>query len=195
MTKLKFSIFIICVVAVLFCTGAVFAQNAISPEKKALILEIKELNGMQGWSVKVEMNSTNIGDALMAVLDKEQELTDAQKQELKKIASEGKERLEKQMGDFVLDKTLSSQLFDEVFIQLFDKNFTESELLEMVVFYRTATGQKASKFMRGFVNQLNKSYSEAYSGKLKEFANSKLQEEIKLLEQKIKETKSRKNEG
>jgi hypothetical protein len=181
-----------CLAAVLSCVNPAFAQQSISSEKKALIGEIRELTGMKNLAAKTEMTKTNIGNAVLSVLDKDKELTDTQKQELKKFAIEGKDRLEKQIRDFSADKTISSQLFDEAFIQLYDKNFNDRELQEMAAFYRTPTGQKATKFMAGFINQLTKTFSESFGKKVQEFGSSKLEEEIELLKQKIKEMKDRK---
>lgn len=191
MLKLNFTILVICLAAVLFCTNSVFSQQSVSPEKKDLIQEIQDLTGVKKFSVQTKFSSTNIGDALAPLLEKEKELTDDQKLELKIFFSETKEWLEKQIRDFSADKAISDQVAEEVSFQLFDKNFTESELREMVVFYRTPTGQKAAKFMINYTSQLGKLFGDSYNKKLKEFAESKLNEANELIKQKIKELKNK----
>lgn len=194
MKKLNFTIFTVCLAAMLFCADPALAQQRIFSDKKILIEELRQLTGMQNLVVKQEVSTSNIGDSLMPLVEKDKELTDDQRRELKKQAVEGNERIEKLIRDFMADTTISSQLFDEVFFQLYDKNFTETELREMVVFYRTPTGQKSAKFMSGFINQLSKTYGAAFGQKFREFVTSKLQEEVELLKQKIQEVKTAKLE-
>lgn len=138
---------------------------------------------------------SDIGEILKSPIEKDQELTSEQKQEMRRLASEATVRLEKVMRDYTADATLSAQLFEETSLQLFDKTFTESELQEMVVFYRTPTGQKAAKFMTGLTGKLTRAFTEAFTQKFRTFVNSKLQEEMEQLKQKIKEAKNKKPEA
>lgn len=193
MIKLNSTTFAICIAIVLFCSSSASAQESVYSDKKALIKEIQDLTGMKDLSVKQEVSETNIGDALMLIMEKDKELTDAQKQELKKFIIEGKERIEKQIRDYTADKALAAQLFEEVFVQLYDKNFTEAELREMVVFYRTPTGQKSAKFTSNFINQIIKAYKQAFTQKMQDFASLIFKEEAERLKQKIQETKKPKS--
>lgn len=195
MKKPNFTVIAVLTAFILFCANSVSAQNQGSPsQKKALIQEIQELTSMKSLIPETKMSNLNIGDLLLQLVEKDKELAEAQKQELRKPAQEAKERLEKQVIAYSEDSTVIIPMFEEVFFKLYDKTFTEDELREMVVFYRTPTGQKAAKFMRDLVSQLHKDFIAVFTQKFKEFTNSKLQEEWNQLKQKIMEMKKPKLE-
>jgi hypothetical protein len=195
MKKFNFALFSIFVaVVVLSCSNFAFAQQGIPAEKKALILEVRDLTGMTNLTAKTGFTSTTVGKALNNVVNSDKDLTGGQKQELQKSITEGTERLENQIREFSEDKAISEQTFEEAFVGLYDKNFTEAELRELVVFYRTPTGKKAAAFMNKFNDQIMKAFSDAFGKKLQDFASSKLEAEVELLKQKIKEMKNKKLE-
>jgi len=195
MKRINFTLFFFCAAFIIGCSERTFAQQEIATEKRNLIQELRDLTGLKKLGVKTGFTSTNIGEVLISIIEKDKELTEAQKQELKKTVVEAQNRLEKQIRDFSEDTTISTQLSEEVSFQLFDNNFTESELREMVVFYRTPTGQKSLKFFSGYTKQLEKAFTEAYSKKLQDFLGAKLQAEIDWLKEKIKELKDKKLEA
>ena len=158
-------------------------------------MEIRELTGMKNLSAKTEMKATNIGDALLKVIDQDKELSGDQKRELRKVAAEGSARLENMIRDFTADKNNSDRIFEEAFIQLLDKNFTEEDLRAMAVFYRTETGKKSAQFMMRAFDQISKTFSSLFSKQLQEYMNKKLDEEIELLKQKIADIKKSKSEA
>jgi len=186
----------------LFSSGVVLAQPAqpagdvvISAEKKAFIQEILEISGVKSFRVKMELSGTDVGKVLVRMVDDDKDLTAEQKSELKKSAVEAKDRLEKNMRDYMADTSISDKLFAEVSTQIFDINFTEAELLEIVTFYRTPAGQKAAKFMTGVVNQLSKNYSDTFGKKFREFITARVNAEVEQLNQKIREVKAQKLEA
>jgi hypothetical protein len=192
MKNLKFTLFLICA---LFSAGQVSAQQNISPEKKAMIQEILEITGVTNFRVELKLSSTDIGNALTGLVDGDKELTNAQKEELKKPAFEAKDRLEKILRDYMADTANSDKLYAETSAKVFDSNFTEAELQEMVAFFRTPSGRKAAKFIMGLDGKLSKAYSAAFTEKLREFMTIKLEIEMEQLKQKIKEVKTKKLEA
>lgn len=185
-------VFIIFSAIVLFGVTSAFAQQSISPEKTALIREVMELTGTDKLGVKTEVSSIDFEQSLLSLIEQDKDLRDSQKQELRKLAAEAHKRVEQQLRGFNADEANSSQLLQEVGIRLFDKNFTEDELRELVVFYRTTAGGKSAKFMMTFVTDLSNAYGEEYSQKIQVFLTTKANEEIELFKARIKEIKKKK---
>lgn len=179
--------FFITVVVILFFAITGLAQQSISPEKKALIQELRELTE----SATLDFSATfgNIKEPFTAQIEKDTELTDSQKQELKKLIVETRERLDKQAQDFLADKSIKKQITDEIVIPMYDKQFIETELRELITFYRTPTGQKAAKFMLTVNTKLANAIGEAYKKKLQDFMTPKLQMEFEQIPKKIREAK------
>ena len=163
MKKLTLKTLIIFFAITLLGVSSIFSQETISAEKRTLIQEVMELTNTVNLGVKTEFKVTDFQDSLLAMIAQDKELDDSQRLELKKIVSESNERITKQIQDFNEDKNNSSDLLKEVNFRFYDKTFTENELKELVVFYRTPTGQKSAKFMMSFVNQLSQQYGEIYN--------------------------------
>lgn len=181
---------ILCASFVLCGAATAFSQQVITAEKRALILELRQLTGTKNLSVQQEIKSTDIGDVLMRIIDADKELNSEQKQDLRKIALAAKDRLEREMRNFMADQTISDQLFEAAFVEQFDKGFTEDELREIVVFYRTPAGQKSAKFLLTVIDKASDSFSKALSKKLSEYVNTKLSEEIERLRKEIQRAKT-----
>jgi hypothetical protein len=183
--------------AVILCSSLTgLAQQSISPEKKALILELRGLIEPETITLSANLSSTpSTNDPYTAQVEGDPELTDAQKQELKRFIAESNERVNKQIRDFFADKEMMRQISEEVGYQVYDKIFTDAELRELVTFYRSPTGQKAIRFMPTARSQLAKAFKEAFEQKLQEFMKPKIQKEMEEKQKKIREAKVTKNEG
>jgi hypothetical protein len=84
------------------------------------------------------------------------------------------------------------ELSEKVIYQIYDKAFTESELNELVAFYRTPTGQKAASFLRSLSSQVQKEFGEVIQAKLNNVLQPAIQIEVEKLKQRIKEAKAKK---
>ena len=93
--------------------------------------------------------------------------------------------------DSVADKAQIMELSEQVIYQIYDRAFTESELNELVTFYRTATGKKAAGFLRGLSSQVQKEFGEVIQVKLNNVLQPAIQIEIEKLKQRIKEAKAK----
>lgn len=192
MKKSNFVLIFVCAVLILFGSQSASAQQFEDrTEKKALVKELRELLGMKGMSAETKLDSTNVGDTLLDLLEKDKELTGDQKKELKQAALAGKARLEKQLLDFTADKSVTDGMFEDVFFDLYDRNFTLGEIREIVVFYRTEAGQKAARFSWRMLNEFNKEFSDAYGVKVKEFIDKIIEAESERLRHLINEIKKR----
>lgn len=197
MTKPNFKLLFICAAITVFCADTLLAQHieSISPEKKALIQEFREVIGMQNITFSADVRSVNIEETFTKIIDSDNELTASQKGELKKEIVGIKERINKQLQTFFEDKAATRQLSETLSIEVYNKNFSESELREMIAFFKTPTGQKAVKFLFSVRTQLQNAFQEGLTKKVQELVGAKIQEEIKQLREKITEMKNKRKEG
>ena len=179
---------------VLFSAVPGLGQQNISPEKKALIQELRELTEPGIYSMSASQSATpRTKEPYTSQVENDAELTDAKKQELKRFIAESNERIDGLIRDFFADKAMMKQISEGVGFQVYDKSFTEAELKELIAFYQTPTGQKALKFMPTVRKQLEKAFGEAFDQRVKEFLTPKMEAEIEQIQTKIREAKAAKN--
>lgn len=179
------------------CLGMLIAGNAdaqtpapmSAPEKRALILVIRDLTGIGGFKVTNEIKDSNLTDVLRAVINNDKRLSESQKDALKPALNDAIARFEKAVNEFLTDDALSTRLFEDVFVGLYERNFNEAELKELVTFYRTPTGKKAAALSLRFFDDLNKAFTDAWTERLKQLIDTKLKEESDVLKKRVDEVK------
>jgi len=183
-------------IMIAFC-GAVStsAQQAKSTEKQALVSEFRKLTGADKVNTSINFSLDGIKESLSAMVEGDKELTDKQKQELRKSAAEAAAGIAKVADDFFANKSEITQLSEEVIYQIYDKAFTETELKEVIAFYRTPAGQKAVVFLPSLSSQVQKEFGEVIRVKLEKVIQPKIQRETEQLKQKIADVKARKGEN
>ncbi len=195
MTKQIFMAFIVSVSAVLFYSSTAFAQQAvISPEKLALINELRDLSTTSKFSINIDTKETKFEDPYAAKADKDTTLSEEQKKAIRDAAIETKAKIDKAFADFS-DPSSVSRLFEEFSIKMYDESFSENELTETINFFKTPAGQKVAKFMLYFIDNLNKNFGKFYDQKAKDFLTKKVIEESKILKKRIEEIRNGKLEA
>ena len=169
-----------------------FAQQVPSTEKQALISEFRNLTGANNVNSSINFSSDGIQEILSSIVEQDKEITEAQKPELREAVAEATARVDKIARDFLADKSQIIGLSEAVIYQIYDKAFTESELKELIAFYRTPTGQKAARFLPGLSSQVQKDFGEVISRKLQNLIQPKIQTETQQLKQKIRDVKAKK---
>lgn len=195
MSNLNFKTLFILIALVLLSGNSSLAQQSVSPEKEALIREFRELTGSQNITLSVKMTSADIEDSFFAMIERDKELTDAQKKELQKSVETANARIDKELQDFFADKAGIQQLSEETALALYDKNFTEAELRELITFYQTPIGKKSLVFLMSEKNQLAEAFGEAFKLKLQNFIQPIIEREQELLEREIKKMKEKRTIG
>lgn len=171
-----------------FCGLNSFSQQDISPEKKALIQELRQLTESATFvtsSIEMKANINVKTDDL----ENNPSLTEAQKQEVRKLIAESKQHLDLAMKNYLADQTIVQQINDDIGFQLFDTNFTDDELKELIAFYKTPIGQKAAKNMPAIRSQLLKSFAKQREQKAGEFMTPVIKAEMERLQKKVAELK------
>lgn len=185
---------LVALTAVVLCSAATgLAQQSISPEKKALIKELREMVEPQPITLTANLSTTPVSqETYTAKIESDPELTDAQKKELKNFIAESAKQINEQIHDFFADKELMKQLSEEVGLQVYDKNFTDAELRELIAFYRSPTGQKVVSFMITAKSQMVEAFEKAVSQKLQEIFKPKMQDVMEEMQKRIREAKAKK---
>ena len=189
MNKIKFLIFVFGVIII--GANSVFSQQTSDTNKKALITNFRKLTGADKVNLSANI-STDISDDLNALLNQEKEITEAQKQELKKIIGEANERVNKTAKDFLNDQQTMTVLAEEIIYQIYDKTFTENELKDLITFYQTPVGQKAAAFLPTLSKQVEKAFTDSVIAKLQVIVVPKIQAEENQFKEKLKDIKKQK---
>lgn len=171
---------------------AVKAQEPGTTEKKDLVMKFRTLTGADNVNLGINVSFEDVKNDLVGSVDGDKELTDSQKQELKKSAVEAYDRLDKQLKEFLNDRPKITALSEAAVFQVYDQSFSEPELRELIGFYSTATGQKALKFLPTLSAQVQQSFQSMLLPKVQEFITPKIRAEGDQLKQKIQETKTKK---
>ena len=187
-TKLTFLIIIL----VTTC-GSISVANAQSADKHDLITEFRKLTGADNVNGSINFSSDGIREILWAIVAEDKDLTDAQKQNLRKPVDEATARVDKTIRGFLNDQTQIAKLSEEVIFRIYDTTFTEAELKELIAFYRTPTGQKAAVFLPSLSNRVQSEFGPVIQQRVQELMQPKLQTEIGQLKQRIKDLKKGSN--
>ncbi len=81
------------------------------------------------------------------IVNSDPNMTDAQKKEMIEKAQERSASSSERLRELFVQKIDLGKVMDEVALKVYDKNFTESELKDIIAFYKTPTGQKSLKQM------------------------------------------------
>jgi hypothetical protein len=126
---------------------------AISQEKRLLIKELLEItesskNAQQIMDAMVRAELPN----LVSTILKKIPALDSDRPEIQKQFSEIVSRMAVKYRDRVIKKIDIGQLIEQVSYPIYDKYFTESELRDIVGFYKSSTGKKAISMMPQIVS-------------------------------------------
>jgi hypothetical protein len=133
------------------CAGAA-AQNAISESKRKLIAEIVAI-------MKMDSQMTEITDEILKgmessfpvgynqAVDSNPSLSPQEKSILKAGVAESYKSFSIKLRQRMRDGVNYAKFIDEGVFPLYDKMFTEQELHDLVIFYKTPTGQKVVSTM------------------------------------------------
>ena len=195
MQKPKSKILFVSILVTLCSNVSLFAQQEISNEKKHLISEFRKLTGGDVVNRSINFSSDSLQKLFSAVVEDDKEITETQKVELQKSAAEAAGRTDKVVRDFLKDNSQITQLEEEVIFKIYDRAFTENELKEVIVFYKTATGQKTLSFLRGLSRQVQNDFGEVMRVKIDGLLQPRIQMETEQLKQKIRDVKAKRSEN
>lgn len=189
MQKLKLSsLFLAATIIFVFCSSSSFAQQTLSVEKQSLIKEFLEVTGGQKSvnemaDVMIAFHEKETLKMLSSLAENDKTLTPGQKREVQRSTAETAERIGRRYREFFVQNI--GQMVEEVSYPVYDKNFTEDELRDLITFYRTPTGQKMISIAPKMAMEAMTAIMEKFSPKMQEFMKETAEAELALLKQKF----------
>lgn len=184
MQKLKFGFLLFC--AFFVCAGSTAAQQTVSPEKQSLIREFMRATG--GEKQFAELMNLMIGfqekqtpEAISAQLEKDENLTPAQKEELRRTMKESSARVGSRLREFFAKELNAARVLEEIIIPLYDRNFTDAELRDLIAFYDSPTGKKMVALAPKMTMETLTAFNEKVTPKLMDFIKRVTDEELALM--------------
>ena len=151
MTKRMILASIASLLVAVFCAGFAAAQEPARP-KNELIKELLEVTGL-GKQANLMMDTMfdNMGQQfpqmLEIIAETDPNLTAEQRQSLKSAGGEKLDRFAKAFRERVKQRVDFARLLEELSFSIYGKYFTESEIKDLIVFYKSPTGQKMTSIM------------------------------------------------
>jgi hypothetical protein len=181
------------IIALVATCGSIFVTHAQTPDKRDLILQFRKLTGADTVTGSLNFSADGIRQILSAVVAEDKELTEAQRQSLQKPVNDATARVDKAARSFLNDTDQIAKLEEEVIFRIYDTSFTDSELIELIAFYRTPTGQKAATFLPTLSGRVQTEFGPVIQQKLQAIIQPMLQTETEQLKQRIKDLKKGSN--
>lgn len=119
----------------------------LTPAKKALILELLKMTDADK-QVEMIINQLTLSHQrryptlLAQAINAAPNLSEEKKKELIASAQEQSARSSERLRQLFMQKIDLSNVMQEVALVVYDKNFTESEMQDIITFYKTPTGKK-----------------------------------------------------
>ena len=175
------------------------AKPAISPEKRALILDLLEA---------IEVRKTALG-LLNAIFDQDEKQTPefvwqglSDTEYFKALSAESKEDLRKKiftdsarmstrLRALISERIDFARLVEDISIDLYDKYFTEAEIKDLAIFYRSPTGKKTIETMPKMFSESMSMTIELIKPKMREIISVVTKEEADRIENELEAAKSK----
>jgi uncharacterized protein len=124
----------------------------LTPEKKALILELLRITEADKTVDKVvaQMMAAHQKQyplMIAQIIESNTNLTAEQKKDLIAKAQTRSQQSSERLRELFKEKIDLGALLNKVALVVYDKNFTDGELKDIIAFYKTSTGQKTLKQM------------------------------------------------
>lgn len=182
MQKIKIEFLLIVALVAVFCCGTSSAQQTVSPEKQALVRELFEVMGLrknieETTQLIFANQEKELPKIMLSLIEGDKNLTQAQKQELKKSTDEMAGRVNQRNREF-LQKFNLAQMVEDISYPLYDKYFTENELRDLIAFYKSPTGQKTISVMPSLMTDVMTDVQKVFLPKMQEFIKQTTEAEL-----------------
>ena len=192
MQNYKIKSLFVALALVLFGALSSFAQQPALKTKESLILEFRRLTGADRVNLNINLSTEDVLDSLSAIVEKDPELTEAQKVELRQSVKDAYAPVDRLAKDFFANRDQLNQITEEVVFRLYDTTFSETELGEAIAYYSSPTGRKTAAFLPTLSAQVQQGFINAVVPKLQNLIKPVSVSEEAKLKQKIADLKSKK---
>ncbi|MEW6209522.1 MAG: DUF2059 domain-containing protein [Acidobacteriota bacterium] len=162
------------------------AQEAIKPEKRALIKQLLTLVqadkiAEQVTSVLLKQFEERYQEMLAQALANAPELSKEEREKAARRAPEVSAWALKRIRELMIEKIDFAGFMEQSAYPLYDKYFTEEELKDLVAFYETPTGQKSIKVMPALFQESFQKAQEWIGPKIIELVTGVMREAVERL--------------
>ena len=174
------------------------SANQISPEKRALISELLEAteakkNALAVFNTMLDENEKQMPDIVWQGLlnQKEIQKLDAEaKEALRKELLAESERMNKRTRELFSAGIDMARVVEDVSIDLYDKYFTEDEIKDLIVFYKSHTGKKTTEVLPKMFGESMTNTMDAIKPKVLEIVAQLVNEETARVKKELETKKS-----
>ena len=164
-------------------------QPEISAAKMALIKEYLDLTvGPQmneSIDQMLEMQKGFAKTSAESMVDGAKGLSPSERELAKQLASETVDRMMTRMQDFFKNEVDINQMTIDVAVPLLDRYFTEQDLTDLIVFYKSPIGQKSIKAAPSMMLEMSADIMQRLAPKMEKLTRSIVEEETTQLRDKI----------
>jgi uncharacterized protein len=162
------------------------AQETISPQKRMLIKELlvvteSDKNADDILNVMLAQTEAELPNILANILDNDpslSKLSQTELAELKKKINASAQRFSKRYRELLPQRVNFASIVEKISYPLYDKYLTESELKDLIAFYKTPTGKKSISIMPQLIAESMQRSSKLLTPKVLEVMNEILAEEL-----------------
>jgi len=173
--------------------------NPLSPEKRALISELLEVteakkNALAVFNTMLDENEKQMPDIVWQGLLNQKELQklDAEaKEALRKELLAESERMNKRIRELFSAGIDMARVIEDVSVDLYDKYFTEDEIKDLIVFYKSPTGKKTTEVLPKMFGESMTNTMDAIKPKVLEIVAQLVNEETARVKKELETKKSR----
>lgn len=177
MKKLKSLIFVAAICAAFVVNLSAQQTNPvaqeISPVKKALILEYLEVMGVKKNTAEImdmmlTFQEQETSKTILALAEKDKELSPEMKKEMADSLVKSSAGMYQRLRAAFNEKLNIGRLMEDTALNVYDKNYSESELREIIAFYKTPTGQKIVSSSPKIMQEVMTVFSEKLTPRMQE---------------------------
>jgi hypothetical protein len=183
--------------ALAFCCAIAlpaYAQSDSTPEKKALI---KELLGLTNAAYNSEAIANQIMDKLQAAVTSQfsnemrewiqaQKVAPAEQKRLEAIVDETIQRILTRVRAEVPKRINYGELVEKIWVEIYNKHFTEAEVKELIAFNKTPTAQKFLKILPQIIAEMTSMTEKLIAPELIPLIDKIVDDELMKLTSKLK---------
>ena len=170
--------------------GVASAQEAVSAEKLALIREYLQVAGgsksaNERTDMMLSFQEAESAKMAASMIEMDDKLSPSDKAAAKKMTVEISQRTMKRTREFFSKEVDMEKMVEEIIIPIYDKHFSETELRDLIAFYKTPTGRKSTELMPELMKTAMTGFSEKLTPKLQEFFKRMAEEEYAVVRKEL----------
>lgn len=181
--------YVTCLLLFFFIVPAsVMASDQIQPET---FLHFTKVAGLEKqYDQMITIFAANFQQGMVAGLDRGlsgKDIPEDIKTKLYPMVKDSAEKFRNIFETVFKKEVRFRDLVDNVYIPVYSKHFSESELKEIIKFYNSQVGKKVAKLTPSIMQESSNTFNQVYGGKVQELGGELMNQEINKLLVKVKE--------